>query len=124
MRHHVAACHHAAISDHAAVPPLSQCCRHSATPSRVVRLCLQGKDPTLVAGVPQRLPFIVADEIDNLREGAPASLDIRIEQAGELVAEATVAHSRDMVARGQLVHDGSDGSTASDRPERAGFAAE
>ncbi len=53
------------------------------------------QDPTLVAGVPQRLPFIVADGIDNLREGVPASLDIRIEQAGELVAEATVAQRAD-----------------------------
>lgn len=51
--------------------------------------------PTLVAGVPQRLTFVVADEIDNLREDAPASLAIRVEQAGELVAEATVAQRSD-----------------------------
>lgn len=53
------------------------------------------QDPTIVAGVPQRLTFIVADEIDNLREGAPASLDIRIEQAGELVAESTISQRAD-----------------------------
>lgn len=46
---------------------------------------------TLVAGVPQRLAFIVADEVDNIREGAPASLTIRIERGGELVAEADAA---------------------------------
>lgn len=51
--------------------------------------------PTLVAGVPQRLTFIVADEIDNLRESAPAELAIRIEQAGELVTEAAVSQRAD-----------------------------
>ena len=53
------------------------------------------QDPTVVAGVAQRLTFIVSDEMDNLREGAPASLDIRIEQDGELVTEATVAQRSD-----------------------------
>lgn len=51
--------------------------------------------PALVVGIPQRLAFIVADEVDNLREGAPASLDIRIERAGEPIAETTVARRAD-----------------------------
>ncbi len=53
------------------------------------------QDPTVVANTPQRLPFIVADEIDNLREQAPATLDIRIERAGELVIDAQVDRRAD-----------------------------
>ena len=53
------------------------------------------QDPTVVAGAPQRLTFIVADPIDNLREQAPAALDIRIEQAGELLVEANVSRRAD-----------------------------
>ena len=53
------------------------------------------QDPTIVAGVPQRLTFIVSDELDNLREGAPSSLDIRIELAGAIVTEATIGQRAD-----------------------------
>ena len=45
---------------------------------------------TLVAGPEQRLAFVVADGIDNLRETAPATLDLRITQAGTPVFEATI----------------------------------
>lgn len=44
----------------------------------------------LVAGVPQRIAFVVADEIDNLRENAPATLDLAVTSGDSTVFEATL----------------------------------
>ena len=45
----------------------------------------------LVAGVPQRVAFTVRDEIDHMRESAPASVELRITLDGTPVVEQTVA---------------------------------
>lgn len=45
----------------------------------------------LVAAIPQRLAFVVRDEIDFMRESAPTSLDVRItDAAGAAIVETTV----------------------------------
>ena len=51
--------------------------------------------PTLVAGPPQRLAFIVSDEIDNLREDAPGSITMRIEGDGGVIFDGPVAKRTD-----------------------------
>lgn len=44
----------------------------------------------LVAGVSQRIAFVVADEIDNLRENAPATLEVTVTADGVTVFEGTL----------------------------------
>ncbi|NDH11387.1 MAG: hypothetical protein EBY44_06595, partial [Actinobacteria bacterium] len=47
--------------------------------------------PILVAGIAQRLTFLVRDEIDVMRESAPAELAVRIRQGDTVVLETMVA---------------------------------
>ena len=47
--------------------------------------------PILVAGIAQRLTFLVRDEIDVMRESAPAHLAVRVRQGDTVVLETTVA---------------------------------
>jgi hypothetical protein len=45
---------------------------------------------TLVPGVEQRLPFVLRDQIDVVRDNAPARLAMAIQRAGETIHEATI----------------------------------
>ena len=47
--------------------------------------------PILVAGIAQRLTFLVRDEIDVMRESAPAELAVRIRRGDTVVLETMVA---------------------------------
>lgn len=47
--------------------------------------------PILVAGIAQRLTFLVRDEIDVMRESAPADLAVRVRQGDTVILETTVA---------------------------------
>jgi len=49
----------------------------------------------LVSGSPQRLVFVVDDEIDTLRESAPASLVVRVTADEATIAEETVERRSD-----------------------------
>lgn len=44
----------------------------------------------LAAGRPQRIAFVVSDNVDVMREAAPSTLDITITHAGSIVASLTV----------------------------------
>lgn len=48
------------------------------------------QEATVVAGVPQRLAFVIRDQIDNMRDTAPSAVDLRISRDGEVVVESTV----------------------------------
>ncbi|MEM9200597.1 MAG: hypothetical protein AAGC53_03015 [Actinomycetota bacterium] len=48
------------------------------------------QEAVIVAGIPQRLAFVVSDEIDILRETAPPTLDLAISSGGATVMETTV----------------------------------
>ncbi|MEO0493146.1 MAG: hypothetical protein AAF081_07010 [Actinomycetota bacterium] len=51
--------------------------------------------PILVAGLAQRFAFVVRDEIDIMRESAPADLTVRIRRDDQVVLETTVAQRAD-----------------------------
>ncbi len=46
--------------------------------------------PTLVAGPEQRIAFVVADQIDNMRESAPATIDLRVTRDEAVILETTI----------------------------------
>ena len=47
--------------------------------------------PVLIAGVSQRLAFVVRDQIDIMRESAPTELTVRIRHGDDVVLEHTIA---------------------------------
>ena len=51
--------------------------------------------PVLVAGIPQRLAFVVRDDVDYMRESAPPSVDLRITLDGTTIVHQTTARRAD-----------------------------
>ncbi len=51
--------------------------------------------PSLVAGIEQRLPFTVRDEIDYMRESAPETIDLAIYQGDTKLIQETLPARRD-----------------------------
>jgi hypothetical protein len=49
----------------------------------------------MTAGVRQRVPFVVRDDLDVLRDGAPESIDISVTLDGEVVSEGPVVARRE-----------------------------